>query len=492
MTTQARETVQAAFLSGNLRVVVATVAFGMGVDKPDLDAVIHTALPHSLEEYVQQIGRAGRDGRTGRCMLFLDDAEYVKLRALSHSCMVRKESIEQFLVKVFGRDVGGSDSEQQVTRKRGKGKEHARLAPSQHRALPIVAAAAELDMNEEVLEGCLSFLQADPTEPFITALPNAAATMDVRFHRSSPEELAPKHPVVAAILAAKCRKYSGTYKVHLPALLSVIDRPPGELLAELSALAAAREVGLDLGKQGALVWRIVRQPEDWQGLLDEMTARLDQVMATSVMRLDCCYAALAGAAIYHSRDAQERHLRAVIHDYFMVQQHELVTTVDGVMADNSMAAQAAAAAEDPAMPADTNASEAGVSHCNNKQQPTRCVALVITSIISSSMESGQMPWGGVCPIQRPPKDALTRQLRAAVRCVGSRARNLGQGKFSGLALARLMAGLGSPGVPSSIWKGCSEWGRLAAVDFKLLVQVAAQVVEEFWSQQPQQQRTLAT
>jgi superfamily II DNA helicase RecQ len=49
---------QTAFLSGGLRVVVATVAFGMGVDKQDLDAVLHTCLPHSLEEYVQQVSTA--------------------------------------------------------------------------------------------------------------------------------------------------------------------------------------------------------------------------------------------------------------------------------------------------------------------------------------------------------------------------------------------------------------------------------------------------
>lgn len=45
------------------------------------------------------------------------------------------------------------------------------------------AAAAELDLAEEVMEGCLSFLQADAVEPFITALPNTAATIDVRFHK---------------------------------------------------------------------------------------------------------------------------------------------------------------------------------------------------------------------------------------------------------------------------------------------------------------------
>jgi hypothetical protein len=51
------------------------------------------------------------------------------------------------------------------------------------RALPLAAACAELDLSEEVLEGCLSFLQADPKEPFLTALPNCAASLDVRFHK---------------------------------------------------------------------------------------------------------------------------------------------------------------------------------------------------------------------------------------------------------------------------------------------------------------------
>ena len=72
-----KKNVQDSFISGQLRVIVATNAFGMGIDKSDVRLVVHADIPGSLENYLQEAGRAGRDQQTARCVLLysVDDVE---------------------------------------------------------------------------------------------------------------------------------------------------------------------------------------------------------------------------------------------------------------------------------------------------------------------------------------------------------------------------------------------------------------------------------
>ena len=74
---ETKKNVQRSFISGELRVIVATNAFGMGIDKPDVRLVVHADIPGSLENYLQESGRAGRDQQTARCVLLytMDDVE---------------------------------------------------------------------------------------------------------------------------------------------------------------------------------------------------------------------------------------------------------------------------------------------------------------------------------------------------------------------------------------------------------------------------------
>lgn len=164
-----------------------------------------------------------------------------------------------------------------------------------------------------------------------------------------------------------------------------------------------------------------------------------QVIDAAVSRLDLCYEALAGASIYSSAAAQEKHMRCVIEQYFLqeppAQQEEAgAAAADGGSSDGNPAAAA----------------------------------------------DNMLPWGVPHPVLRVSKDSLLRQLRAVLHNVAPRVRDLGPSRFDGLVLTRLVTGLNSPAVQQSFWKGCHEWGRMQAHDFRRVAEAAEQVVKEHW------------
>ncbi|KAA8529737.1 hypothetical protein F0562_034163 [Nyssa sinensis] len=260
-----RSRTQELFCSNKIRVVVATVAFGMGLDKKDIGAVIHYSLPESLEEYVQEIGRAGRDGRLSYCHLIFDDITYFKLRSLMHSDGVDEYAVNRFLCQVFTND---TDS------------------PGKMCSLVKESASRKFDMKEEVMLTILTQLELGQAQ-YLRLLPQINVTCTLIFHQTPPGLLAAKDIVIAAILKKSEIKH-GQYVFDILTVANSIGVSATNLSVQLQNLKLRGEITYET-KDPAYCYTIVDVPEDFCSLAAHLTKWLSEVESCKVRKIDAMF-----------------------------------------------------------------------------------------------------------------------------------------------------------------------------------------------------------
>lgn len=215
LTAAKRKRTQKYFMDGQLKIVVATVAFGMGINKADLQGIIHYNMAKSLESYVQEIGRAGRDGNVAHCHMFLESEgnDIAELSRHIYSNSVDRASIRKLLERVF---VKCKCNEKECTK--------------HEVAFEVEDTVSTLDMKQENIQTLLCYLEIN-TKKLVKNLPLSYIFCKITSY---------KGPLFLKQLSKTCPPLAVAY-----ALQGSSRKPSNQL--EFSIFEVASAIGWDSG-----------------------------------------------------------------------------------------------------------------------------------------------------------------------------------------------------------------------------------------------------
>jgi ATP-dependent DNA helicase RecQ len=253
MEAEVREKVQNEFMAATDQIVVATIAFGMGIDKADIRAVYHYNLPKSLENYAQEMGRAGRDGQPSRCEIFAAAEDLTVLENFTYGDTPTPEALRDLL--------------KELLQDRATGEEF---------SVSAYELSQRHDIRQLVVATALTYLELDGYLASTTAF---YTTYEWKFLR-------PREDVIARFDPAR-REFLGRlfdqakvgrtwHSVVLADAVAALGEERERVVAALTYLDEQGDLELRVGgvRQG---YRVVRLPEDlsavWQDLRRRFSAR---------------------------------------------------------------------------------------------------------------------------------------------------------------------------------------------------------------------------
>lgn len=302
-----RKKILSSFSSGGIRVVVATTAFGMGINISAVDAVIHVSMPRSLEEYVQQIGRAGRNGGNAQCICYLNRSDFLTLRSLCSNPHIRRGSICTVINSIFGD-----------------------LKIGEYGTIDL-KKLLDGQIPEETVESIICYLE-NQHSGLLTYLGTVPIKARISFYAKCPEEM--EESIVTSILKVCPRPRQGVYHVRVADLCSETGDTPAQNFRELAAMSQRSSIGFQPSKEKGVCYRIEQLTtfEQRQELTDEVTHWMERMNSMMTYKLDVAHKAFQVAAI--SGTNQDVTIRSIINRYFSCPINDFDEFLDGMVSSH--------------------------------------------------------------------------------------------------------------------------------------------------------------
>ncbi|XP_012058273.1 PREDICTED: ATP-dependent DNA helicase Q4 [Atta cephalotes] len=412
-----RKIVQKKFMDGKIKIVVATIAFGMGINKPDIRAIIHYNMPGTFEGYVQEVGRAGRDNITAHCHLFLnpmEDSDKWELRRHIHANGVDRHTIRHLLQRIFIPCSCMKINE----------KNSGQRCPGHEVALPIDETVRILDITQEMILTLLCYLELHPKR-FITVLPSVYVQARVSSYEGphALKQAAQSSPPLAMAIALDMKNgisHKNIIEFSVIDIASAIGWDSGVVKSHLKTLEwktvdgkkKRSAISVEYHKLGLRM----KAPGDLSDI--ELDEALDTLITRTQSQESFCLQQLefTSSAFNKISVSSIKHC-LVLDDNIMKKSEELKDTIREYFQS------------------DSPFNDFNISF-QNKMTNEQQIAVDVRNLITCYRDT----------------------------------------KFTGRAIARIFLGIQSPNYPALIWHRCRFWRIHIAADFNTIYKIAVREI----------------
>eukprot|EP00347_Sterkiella_histriomuscorum_P010247 403377026 len=392
---QQRQIIQKNFINNNIRVLVCTIAFSMGIDKSDIQSVIHYDMPKSIENYVQEIGRAGRDGKLARCHMFLNNEDFYLIRRLiltdlldnQNALKLTNKIIVEFkravmkilkpnLIKSKKRKlnkVSGSEEDQmnngmieEFEHEEELKKYYEKQEDGVMKIFPESISAIEnpnrlylfldvketlslLDLKKEVVLTMLNSLEKTSEEKRFFSLEGVLPDkIGMRFHSKRPEQMALENPFIKKFLEI-AKEHQGVYNVSLQRLAYELNMNPFHIPKILYSMQSTQgnDISYDTDNE-SFVLKICHIPSGGQTLelSQDMLKETRRIERNMVQKLNCMYfvarrVSLINVDVMLKKEKQEADNGLEMYKGFSNQLNDLINLYFSIENEDDMEVQVA-------------------------------------------------------------------------------------------------------------------------------------------------------